>query len=132
MPNSWLIAVRRWTRAARRDSAGAPTGTNPTSPSCIASRRHAAPAGSAHDQSPGHRLEAEATQLPFNGHGLGWHGAVGHLECLGIAVAVYVAVHALCGLRWRGIGQGPLEATLRAATRGRARPAALPRPGRRG
>ena len=50
----------------------------------------------------------------FNGYGLGLYGEVGDLARL--TLAIYAAVHGLCLLWSRTLGQGPLERLLRAAT----------------
>lgn len=56
--------------------------------------------------------------LIFNGYGLGLFGQFGPAGLLGIAVLVYLAVHALCAA-WLSVARsGPLEALLRWITAG--------------
>lgn len=52
--------------------------------------------------------------LIFNGYGLGLHGQFGHAGLFGIAVLVYLAVHAFCAAWLRLAREGPLEMLLRA------------------
>lgn len=50
--------------------------------------------------------------------GLGWFGTLGRVELLGLAVAVYLAVAAMCILWSRRFGMGPLERIWRWASYG--------------
>jgi uncharacterized protein len=50
--------------------------------------------------------------------GLGWFGTLGRVELLGLAVAVYLTVAAMCILWSRRFGMGPLERVWRWASYG--------------
>ena len=60
--------------------------------------------------------------LLFDGHGLGLRGRLGEAACLGVAVVVFALVYVPCAAWSRTRRRGPLEAMLRAATRGGASP----------
>ena len=56
--------------------------------------------------------------LIFNGYGLGYFGEVGPLDCLVIALGIYIAIHlfSVAWLSWQR--HGPLEVILRYVTKG--------------